>query len=205
MVYFAELKGVARKEAGKRALEFLERVGLQAFAKQKIKNLSSGQQQKIQLGITIINRPELLILDEPTKGLDPVNRQLLVDLLIEEQKRGATILFSSHYMEEVEQLADSLLILKQGQKKVYGKLDEVKSNFGKNTIHLHFEGSLPKSSMYHTVNQKRYNAELMPNNDANPEEILEFLVKQGGIKVKEFRLDTPSLEEIFLSVEKGVI
>lgn len=134
MVYFGELKGMNRADARDFSLSFLERVGLDDKATTKIKKLSGGQQQKIQLGVAIMGNPALLILDEPTKGLDPVNRKLLLDIVDELQTQGTAVIYITHLMEEVERLADRLLILKDGTARAYGTVKEVKKEFGSESI-----------------------------------------------------------------------
>lgn len=126
MCYFGELKGMKRADAREWSLGYLKRVGLEGKEKSKIDKLSGGQQQKIQLGVTIMNDPELLILDEPTKGFDPVNRRLLMDIIEERKRSGATVIFVSHHMEEVERLCDRIILLKNGDVKAYGTISEVK-------------------------------------------------------------------------------
>lgn len=130
MIYFGQLKGLNRNEAKKFSLKFLERVGLSDKANMRLDKLSGGQQQKIQLGVTIMGDPELLIMDEPTKGFDPVNRRLLMNIIEEQRKAGTTIIYVTHQMEEVEQLCDRLILLKDGQAAAYGTLVEVKKQFG---------------------------------------------------------------------------
>lgn len=130
MIYFGQLKGLNRNEAKKFSLKFLGRVGLSDKANMRLDKLSGGQQQKIQLGVTIMGDPELLIMDEPTKGFDPVNRRLLMNIIEEQRKAGTTIIYVTHQMEEVEQLCDRLILLKDGQAAAYGTLAEVKNQFG---------------------------------------------------------------------------
>ena len=130
MMYFGQLKGLSKKEARKCSEAYLERVNLSDKAKIRVDKLSGGQQQKIQLGITIMNNPELLILDEPTKGFDPVNRRLLMDIIEEHQQKGATVIFITHQMEEVERLCDRIILLKDGVSHAYGTVKEVKDKFG---------------------------------------------------------------------------
>lgn len=130
MVYFGQLKGLDKAEARQFSLDFLQRVGLSDKAGLRLDKLSGGQQQKIQLGVTIMNQPELLIMDEPTKGFDPVNRRLLMNIIDEQRQRGATIVYVTHQMEEVEQLCDRLILLKDGRAAAYGTLAEVKQQFG---------------------------------------------------------------------------
>jgi ABC-2 type transport system ATP-binding protein len=129
MTYFGVLKGLTRDEARSRSLEYLKRVDLLDKAKTNIDKLSGGQQQKVQLGITVINEPDLLILDEPTKGFDPVNRRLLMNIIEEHQQRGATIIMITHHMEEVERLCDRIILLKDGKARAYGTIGKVKKEF----------------------------------------------------------------------------
>lgn len=134
MIYFGELKGMTREDARAFSLEYLERVGLADKAKLTVKKLSGGQQQKVQLGVAIINDPKLLILDEPTKGLDPINRKLLLDIVEEQRKKGVAVIYITHLMEEVERLADKILIIKDGVGVAYGTKDELKREFKMKSI-----------------------------------------------------------------------
>ena len=134
MIYFGELKGMTRDAARDFSLAFLERVELADKAAMKIKKLSGGQQQKIQLGVAIMGDPKLLILDEPTKGLDPVNRKLLLDIVEELQQKGVAVIYITHLMEEVERLADRLIILKDGKARAYGTVAAVKKEFKSTSI-----------------------------------------------------------------------
>lgn len=129
MRYFGEMKGLSRQTAEKRSHAYLKRVGLSGYADTRLEKLSGGQQQKIQLGVTIINNPELLILDEPTKGFDPVNRRLLMDIVAEHQQAGATVIFITHQMDEVERLCDRILLLKDGVARAYGTVAEIRKSF----------------------------------------------------------------------------
>lgn len=134
MIYFGELKGMEREDAKQFALEFLEEVGLADKATVKIKKLSGGQQQKVQLGVAIMGNPKLLILDEPTKGLDPVNRKLLLDIVEDLREKGVAVIYITHLMEEVERLADRLLILKNGKAHAYGSVKAVKKEYSSTSI-----------------------------------------------------------------------
>ena len=130
MTYFGQLKGMSRGEARRVSLEFLKRVKLEDKAKAQLDKLSGGQQQKVQLGITIMDEPELLILDEPTKGFDPVNRKLLMNIIEDHQQKGATVVIITHQMEEVERLCDRVILLKNGSARAYGTIAEVRKKFG---------------------------------------------------------------------------
>lgn len=130
MVYFGQLKGMSRSAARAWSLEYLKRVELADKAKVRLDKLSGGQQQKIQLGVTIMNDPKLLILDEPTKGFDPVNRRLLMNIIEEQQEKGSTVVFVTHQMEEVERLCDRIILLKDGNAAAYGTVKRVREQHG---------------------------------------------------------------------------
>lgn len=130
MIYFGCLKGLSQEEARDFSIKYLERVGLSDKAKTRLDKLSGGQQQKIQLGVTIMGDPELLILDEPTKGFDPVNRRLLMNIIEERQKAGATVVFVTHQMEEVERLCDRVVLLKDGNAVEYGTVADIRKKYG---------------------------------------------------------------------------
>ncbi len=153
MVYFGELKGMSRADARQFSLDYLDRVELADKAGVKIKKLSGGQQQKVQLGVAIMNNPKLLILDEPTKGLDPVNRKLLLDIVDELVDQGAAVIYITHLMEEVERLADRLLILRDGQSVAYGSVDQVKKQHKSKSIEDIFV-KIYKTSSKEAANEK---------------------------------------------------
>lgn len=134
MTYFGQLKGMSSTDARAFSMEYLERVGLADKAKVVVKKLSGGQQQKVQLGVAIINHPKLLILDEPTKGLDPINRKLLLDIVEEYRQKGTAVIYITHLMEEVERLADRVLIIKDGKRLAYGTKEALKKSYNLKTI-----------------------------------------------------------------------
>jgi ABC-2 type transport system ATP-binding protein len=140
LTYFGEMKGMTRAEARQTGMEFLQEVGLGEKANLKLKKLSGGQQQKVQLGVAVMGNPSLLILDEPTKGLDPVNRKLLLDIVEHHKQEGAAVIYITHLMEEVERLADRLLIIKDGKAEAYGTVKEVKKKFKADSIEDVFVG-----------------------------------------------------------------
>ena len=127
MIYFGRLRGLKNPRAW--SMNYLKRVNIAEFAKTKVEKLSQGMQQKVQLGITIMGDPDILILDEPTKGFDPVNRHLLMDIIEERHQAGCTIILITHYMDEVERFCDRILLLKDGVARAYGSVAEVKKKF----------------------------------------------------------------------------
>lgn len=197
MQYFGQLKGLSKKEARDFSQDFLKRVGLEDKARLNIDKLSGGQQQKIQLGITIMGKPDLLILDEPTKGFDPVNRELLMEIIKEENARGATIIMVTHQMEEVEKICNRALLLKNGKTKAYGMVDEIRNQFGKQRIILEFVGVLPESDKFEIIKKETNYAELSPKVDS--QEILKELISKD-LRILNFKVQKSTLNEIFLEI-----
>ena len=199
LIYFGELKGLTREKAKKSGLEYLKKVDLLDKKNVEIKKLSSGQQQKIQLGITIINDPKVLILDEPTKGLDPVNRNLLLNILLDLNKKGSTIIFSTHQMEEVEKIANRLVMIDNGKRALYGEVNKVRESFGDDSIQVLFNGKFPKDNKLFTSEVKNNYAVINPKDGVRSEEVLKYLV-DSKLNITKFEVSAPSLNEIFIKV-----
>jgi ABC-2 type transport system ATP-binding protein len=205
MAYFGELKGLSRPTARKWSLEYLERVELADKARTRLDKLSGGQQQKVQLGVTIMSEPELLILDEPTKGFDPVNRRLLMEIIAEQKRGGATVIMVTHQMDEVEQLCDRILLLKDGNAEAYGTVEEVQDRYGTRTATITYTGTLPEDASYiplevrPTGNPGEYTAHISLSDFVDSAEMLRYLVSLG-LRVSSFTTSRTSLEDIFLSV-----
>lgn len=203
MIYFAVLHGIDKTEAHKRALAYLKRVGLADKANERLIKLSGGQQQKIQLGVTILHEPSLMILDEPTEALDPVNRALLMDIVDERRSGGATVMLVTHRMEEVEQLCDRILLLKDGESALYGTIDEVKDSFGSQVISLNYNGKLPDNDkLYKITKRLPHYAELDWQKDVSTDEVLRFLAARKDLHIITFEVRRPTLNDIFLALYK---
>jgi len=203
MIYFAVLHGLSKDEARSRALTYLKRVGLADKANERLVKLSGGQQQKIQLGVTILHEPSLMILDEPTEALDPVNRALLMDIINEQRSKGATVMLVTHRMEEVEQLCDRILLLKDGVAAEYGTIDEVKNSFGSQVISLNFSGKLPAhNKLYKVTKQLPHYAEIEWHKDVSTDEVLRFLAADKDLHLTTFEVRRPTLNDIFLDLYK---
>jgi len=203
MVYLGVMHGLNRNEAKKRSLAYLERVGIGDMARERLSSLSNGQQQKVQLGVTLLHEPSLMILDEPTEALDPVNRSLLMNIIQEQRKKGATVMLVTHRMEEVEQLCDRIVLLKDGIRTLYGTVDEVKNQFGATVIALAFSGQLPVNEKLYTITkQLPHYAEIAWQKGATPDEVFRFLANSQGLHVTTFDVRRPTLNEIFLSLYK---
>ncbi|AAT89171.1 ABC transporter, ATP-binding protein [Leifsonia xyli subsp. xyli str. CTCB07] len=199
MVYFGRLKGLGREYARRWSREYLERVGLGEKEKIRLDKLSGGQQQKVQLGVTIMNQPKLLILDEPTKGFDPVNRRLLMDIIDDQKRAGSTVMMVTHQMEEVERLCDRVILLKDGVSRAYGTVEEVQEQFGGTIIHVDHDGAVPDSPAYRIAADAAGHAELEVANDADTAGILNGLL-DAGVRVTRFAPTRKSLDDIFVEV-----
>lgn len=199
MTYFGQLKGMSAAQAEGWSRGYLEKVGLAGKEKTRLDRLSGGEQQKVQLGVTIMNDPSLLILDEPTKGFDPVNRRLLMTIVEEHRQRGATIVMITHQMEEVERLCDRVLLLKDGVAEAYGTVPEVQAQFGGRTLRIEFTGQLPDSpSLRPTVREQNYAEIPLPDGVSTSGILREIL--DAGVEVRSFETSLMSLEEVFLQV-----
>jgi ABC-2 type transport system ATP-binding protein len=199
MVYFGKLKGLSGEAARAWSVSYLERVGIGEKEKVRLDKLSGGQQQKVQLGVTIMNEPELLILDEPTKGFDPVNRRLLMDIIDDQKKAGATVMMVTHQMEEVERLCDRIILLKDGGSRAYGTVEEVQEQFGGTVVKLEFTGTLPESANYTIGTHEGSYAELELHDSMDPALVLRELVA-SGLEVRRFAPTRKSLDDIFVEV-----
>ncbi len=201
MIYFGVLHGLGKSEARTRALTYLKRVGLADKADERLIKLSGGQQQKVQLGVTILHEPKLMILDEPTEALDPVNRALLMDIINEQRSKGATVMLVTHRMEEVEQLCDRILLLKDGSAAMYGTVDEVKDSFGSQVVALNFSGKLPDNDkLYKVTKRLPHYAELEWRRHVSTDEVLRYLAADKDLHITTFEVRRPTLNDIFLAL-----
>ena len=203
LVYLASLKGVETRLANSRAEELLKRVDMLPHKDKKIEELSRGMGQIIQFLVTIMHNPQLLILDEPFAGLDPVNTKLLKEVILELRSQGKAIILSTHMMNEVEALCDRILMINKGRIVLYGELAEIKSKYRNNSVFLEFDGVLGEiEGVVGKKNNGEY-IELFLDGETPPQKILEQLLS-WGVSINRFEVSTPSLNEIFLQVvEKG--
>ncbi|TAK53817.1 MAG: ATP-binding cassette domain-containing protein [Bacteroidetes bacterium] len=204
IIYFATLRGVPVQEARRRAYEWLKRFELLEKAEGKVEELSKGNQQKVQFINSIIHDPQLVILDEPFSGLDPVNQILLKDILMELKDAGKAIIFSTHVMEQAEKLCEKICLINRGNVILDGRLQDVKKRFGNNSVHIEYTGdgaflsSLP--NVKRAMLYENY-AELELSDDAPTGELVRALSQR--LELRKFELVEPSLHSIFLSMVGG--
>ena len=197
IVYLASLKGMDKHLAREKADELLNHTGMLDSKSKKIEELSKGMGQIIQLIVTIIHNPQLVILDEPFSGLDPVNTELLKGMLADLRNQGKAVILSTHQMNQVEELCDRILMINNGQAVLYGDLAEIKSRYRGNSVFLDIEGELgevPGVTSKHT--HKGY-IELILDGKTTPQQVLTYLVSRGTV-INRLEVATPSLNEIFL-------
>ncbi|MCJ7522818.1 MAG: DUF4162 domain-containing protein, partial [Dehalococcoidia bacterium] len=199
--YLAALKNMKGKRVTERATELLTRVNMLQHRNKKIEELSRGMGQIIQFIATILHEPELIVLDEPFSGLDPVNTELLKDFVLELKSQGKSIILSTHQMNQVEELCDRFLMINKGQAVLYGSLDEIKSRFRNNSIFLECD-RIPEDlpGVVGSKDHRKY-VELFLDGVIPPKEVLAALVR-SGVTVNRFEVSTPSLNEIFIRVVK---
>lgn len=198
MIYFGRLKGLSGSDAKQWSLDYLKRVELEDKADTRLDKLSGGQQQKVQLGIAVMNSPDLLILDEPTKGFDPVNRRLLMNIIEEHQQKGATVIFVTHQMEEVERLCDRILLLKDGKRRLYGTVDEVKDEYGSQMVEIVSNMPVPTNQKLYDIRRKEGKVtQLEPKADMLA---IQRSLLSAGVAYDKFELKRPSLDDIFVDI-----
>ena len=198
--YFAALKNLSTKRADQRIDFWLERVGLKDWKTKKAADLSKGMQQKIQFITAVLHEPDLLILDEPFSGLDPINVELLKEIVLELKAAGKTIVFSTHLMETAERLCDDIVLINRSKRVLGGSLREVKASFNRNLIALRIaggDGVLEDKNLISKITAHADELEILLNENADAQILLRKLIESGAI-INKFELIEPSLNDIFI-------
>ena len=199
IIYLASLKGMDRHAAEEKANELLNQTAMLPHKGKRIEELSKGMGQIIQFIVTITHDPELVILDEPFSGLDPVNTELLKGMFADLRNQGKAVILSTHQMNQVEELCDRILMINDGRSVLYGNLAEIKSKYRSNSVLLEFEGKLGEVPGVTEKRTRKGHTELVLDEDTTPQQVLERLVSTGII-INHFEVATPPLNEIFLKV-----
>jgi ABC-2 type transport system ATP-binding protein len=199
LLYLAQLKGMKRADANDSLKKWFEKLDISSWWNKKVEELSKGMQQKIQFVATVIHRPQLLILDEPFSGLDPINAELLKNEIDALHYNGTSIIFSTHRMEQVEEICDRIILINKGRNVLEGSVKDIKNNFKENLFEIQYEGSLPDDLNAHAQVTKQtphaLTVQLPSDKDSNI--LLQYLM-QKGVYVTAFREILPSLNEIFI-------
>ncbi len=207
MTYLGELKGLSARESRKRALALLERVGLADVANKKTSELSKGMQQKVQLAVTVIHEPELIIVDEPFSGLDPVNTLVMQEVLLEMRKKGTAVIMSTHQMNQVEEMCDRLLMIHHGRMALYGAVDEVRRRYASHAVIVEGRGDFASLNGVVEVHKddERDIYTLYLDSQTEPRVLMGAIAASSACEVDRFELAVPRLNDIFIRVvEDGV-
>jgi ABC-2 type transport system ATP-binding protein len=207
MLYLAQLKGLSKSDATARIKFWFEKMEIQSWWNKKVEDLSKGMQQKVQFIATVVHDPELIILDEPFSGFDPVNAQLITNEILELNRKGATIIFSTHRMESVEQLCDSIALIHKSKKILDGKVKDIRNLYRNNSYRIAFSGSIttPANQIYIINNEKiedgttHQTIQINPNYSVN--DLLNFLIPQ--VQITELSEIIPSMNDIFIQNVKN--
>lgn len=205
-LYLAQLKGLSKKEATQRINEWFEKFGMDSWHNKKVEDLSKGMQQKLQFVTTVIHNPKLVILDEPFSGLDPVNANLIKEEIFNLAQKGSTIIFSTHRMEQVEEICDHIVLVNKGQKILDGTVAQVKQDFKENLFSINIDGNIDgellSANLFSVKHVDNNIAIIQRNEGVINNEILQFLLN-NNIQVNAFNEILPSLNDIFIRLVDG--
>ncbi|KAF5423523.1 MAG: ABC-2 type transport system ATP-binding protein [Candidatus Methanomarinus sp.] len=210
LVYLAQLKGIPKKQAQEKAEYLLRLIEMYEHKEKKVEELSKGMQQKIQFIAAIIHDPDIIVVDEPFSGLDPVNTKLIINILLEQKKAGKTIILSTHIMEQVQTLCDRILMINKGSIVLYDTVDRIRKKYRKNlknnSVILEFDGSVDAFSGLDCIRKVIEHdtfVELILQDADDIQPLLEELIKR--VEIIRFEQTTPSLNDIFIEIVEGGI
>ena len=201
LVFLGELHGLSATVAQQKATEWCQKLEIAEKLQSKVEELSKGMQQKIQFIAALLHDPDFVIMDEPFFGLDPVNASLLKDVMLELKKKGKTILFSTHRMDQVEKLCDSICLINKGKPVLQGELKQIKARYGKSNIQIEYDGNgafLEQNPLVSSYNNYGNYVEVRLAPGADSQQLLKMVAERS--RINKFELMEPSLEEIFIEV-----
>ncbi|SYZ73387.1 Uncharacterized ABC transporter ATP-binding protein YhaQ [Candidatus Zixiibacteriota bacterium] len=204
VTFLGEIKGCTRREVHERIDGWLDKMSLRGYKERKVEELSKGMQQKLQFITTLIHRPDMIILDELFSGLDPLNIELIKDIILDEKRRGTTILFSTHVMEQAEKLCDFICLINNGKKVLDGRLADIKTRFGRNSVQIEMEGDasfVKEIPDIDGITEFPNYIELKLTKDADSGEILKKIADR--VNIRRFQVMQPSLYDIFIEVARS--
>lgn len=199
LMYLAALKGMDKNLARDRLDQYLDRFDLISYRKKKVKELSKGMQQKAQIIATLIHDPELIIVDEPFSGLDPVNTRMVKDLLRQVHDQGTTVIMSTHQMHQVEELCDRILLIDHGRVVLYGDLGEIRRQFSGHAVLVRTNEELPDLPGVLSKERSNSSTKLILEDDITPQDVLKSMLERS-LTVEQFEIAMPTLDEIFVRV-----
>ena len=203
-LYLAQLKGMSKAEAMQKIKFWFKRMEMESWWNKKVEDLSKGMSQKLQFVITVLHEPKLIILDEPFSGLDPVNANLIKDEIYGLAQRGCTVIFSTHRMEQVEEICDHIVLVNLGKKILDGTVAGIKQDFKENifSIKVHEMPSVISNDAFHVVDQTANLLTVKINEGMNSNDVLKYFIQQN-ITIESFNEVLPSLNDIFINLVEG--
>ncbi len=203
-LYLAQLKGLSKGEAMEKIKYWFKRLEMETWWNKKVEDLSKGMSQKLQFVITVLHEPKLIILDEPFSGLDPVNASLIKDEIYNLAKRGSTVIFSTHRMEQVEEICNHIVLVNLGKKILDGTVNEVKQQFKENKFRIKIDGlqGAETSTVFEVIDQKEGNLVVKINEGYKSNDVLQHFIQQG-VSIESFNEILPSLNDIFIDLVHG--
>ena len=202
LIYLASLKGIPIKIIKKNIKDLFKKFGIEDWLSKKPSELSKGMQQKVQFILTILHEPKLIILDEPFTGLDPINTNLMKNEIRQMSKKGVSIIFSTHRMEQVEEICEDIVLINKGQVLLTGNVNEIKNKFKKNLFLIKYRGDIPQNVLDKLEIIKHENGEIIVKDDLNANnDLLNILLPH--IEIETFNEVLPTLNEIFIDQVKG--
>lgn len=207
LIYLGQLRGLSSRDAAKRGRAWCEKLDIMDWWSKKVEDLSKGMAQKIQFISTVMHEPELIILDEPFSGFDPVNANLIKDEILDLREKGSTIIFSTHRMESVEQLCDHIAMINLSKKILDGSKTEIKEQFRDGTYHVEYSGEIKQNNGLQVLNTEDIPARNLKKSliqfsvDGNPNDLLKQLIAQ--VEIHSFIERVPNMNDIFISLVKG--
>jgi ABC-2 type transport system ATP-binding protein len=206
VLYLAQLKGLSKKEALENTKQWFVKFQMETWWNKKVEDLSKGMSQKLQFVTTVVHKPKLIILDEPFSGLDPVNANLIKEEIFRLAKEGATIIFSTHRMEQVEEICDHIILMNKGEKILDGTVSKIKQDFKENIFEVSFdEPLLAEHTAIHLFDLIKANEKslvLKKNEDFSNNDIIQFFIHKG-LNIRSFNEKLPSLNDIFIKLIQG--
>jgi len=205
LIYLAQLKGLSVADATRKCKEMLARFEALDWWNKKVEELSKGMQQKIQFIATIVHDPVLLILDEPFTGLDPINSIMIQDEIFRLRDKGVTIIFSTHRMEQVEEMCENIILINQGKNILEGNVKEIRNKFKEHLYKVEYGGTLPQqfANGMELIRKEDHTATFRIINHGSPNELLQYLIN-SGCQIYAFKEILPSINEIFIRQVKGI-
>lgn len=200
LIFLATLKGLRESEAQRRLADWLKRLDLYEHRAKKVQELSKGMQQKAQLIATLVHEPELIVIDEPFSGLDPVNTRLVKDIIEEQGRAGKTFIMSTHQMNQVEALCSRIVLINRGRSVLYGEMSQIKRNFAGNAIRVQGQGEFAQVPGVLSARRLNGSHQLTLEAGISPQDVFRSLAQQNDIRVERFEIAEPSLDDIFVSI-----